>query len=187
MAGDSGKHVENEERVSGERELYERMQDELRRIRVGDYLGQLLVTLSSMAFQRLGLTPETTADRDLDQARLAVDSFAAVVEVWAPTRNAEEAAVFRATLHQMRMAFVAASAGPATTATPGPTRVEAPGPATAVPAPEAAGPAPAGPAAPEAAASATAEAADLAPAGPAATDSATIDDANPGDASPEEA
>lgn len=182
MAGESGANVEGADQVEGERELYERMQDELRRIPVGDYLGQLLVTLSSMAFQRLGLTPETTADRDLEQARLAVDSFAAVVEIWAPTRSAEEAAVFRATLHQMRMAFVAVSAGPATTATPGPTPVEEAGPATAVPAPEAAAPA-------------TAEAADLAPAGPAAseaaapaaTDSATIDDANPGDASPEEA
>lgn len=108
MTGEDG------ERLAREQELFERMQDELRRIPVGDYLGQLLVTLSSMAFQRLGLTPETTADRDLEQARLAVDVFAAVVKVWAPTRNAEEAALFRATLHQMRMAFVSATAGPAT-------------------------------------------------------------------------
>lgn len=119
--------AEDGERARQEQELFERMQDELRRIPVGDYLGQLLVTLSSMAFQRLGLTPETTADRDLEQARLAVDSFAAVVEVWAPTRTTEEAALFRATLHQMRMAFVSATAAPAAA---GPATAEETGPAT---------------------------------------------------------
>lgn len=97
-----------------EEELLEQIEAELRRIGVGDYLAQLLITLSSMAFQRLGLTPDTAADRDLDQSRLAVDAFAAVLEVWAPTRPADEAAMFRSTLHQMRMAFVAAAAGSAT-------------------------------------------------------------------------
>jgi hypothetical protein len=96
-----------------EEELLEQIEAELRRIGVGDYLAQLLITLSSMAFQRLGLTPDTAADRDLDQSRLAVDAFAAVLEVWAPTRPADEAAMFRSTLHQMRMAFVAAAAGSA--------------------------------------------------------------------------
>lgn len=104
MPADENEHRQNEE------ELLEQIQDEMRRIGVGDYLAQLLITLSSMAFQRLGLTPETAADRDVDQARLAVDAFAAVLEVWAPTRPADEAAMFRSTLHQMRMAFVAAAA-----------------------------------------------------------------------------
>jgi Domain of unknown function (DUF1844) len=105
MSADEGERTQNEE------ELFEKIEAELRRIGVGDYLAQLLITLSSMAFQRLGLTPETAADRDLEQARLAVDAFAAVLEVWAPTRPADEAAMFRSTLHQMRMAFVAAAAG----------------------------------------------------------------------------
>lgn len=98
------------ERRQTEEELLDQIGAELRRIGVGDYLAQLLMTLSSMAFQRLGLTPETAADRDVDQARLAVDAFAAVLEVWTPTRPADEAAMFRSTLHQMRMAFVAATA-----------------------------------------------------------------------------
>ena len=100
-------------RRQDEQELLEQLEAELRRMEVGDYLAQLLITLSSLAFQRLGLTPDTTADRDLDQARLAVDAFAAVLDVWAPTRPADEAAMFRSTLHQMRMAFVAVTAGPA--------------------------------------------------------------------------
>jgi len=106
MPADEGDSVQKEQ------ELLEQIEAELRRIGIGDYLAQLMITLSSMTFQRLGLTPETAADRDLDQARLAVDAFAAVLEVWAPTRSTDEAAMFRSTLHQMRMAFVAAAAGP---------------------------------------------------------------------------
>ena len=107
MSADEGERRQTEE------ELLEQIEAELRRITVGDYLAQLLITLSSMAFQRLSLTPETATDRDLGQSRLAVDAFAAVLEVWAPTRPADEAAMFRSTLHQMRMAFVAAAAGSA--------------------------------------------------------------------------
>jgi hypothetical protein len=106
--------VDEDGRGQDEEKLLEQLEAELRRMDVGDYLAQLLITLSSLAFQRLGLTPDTTADRDLDQARLAVDAFSAVLDVWAPTRPADEAAMFRSTLHQMRMAFVAATAGPAT-------------------------------------------------------------------------
>jgi hypothetical protein len=120
--------VDEDGRGQDEEELLEQLEAELRRMEVGDYLAQLLITLSSLAFQRLGLTPDTTADRDLDQARLAVDAFAAVLDVWAPTRPADEAAMFRSSLHQMRMAFVAATAGPETTDT-GPETTEA-GPET---------------------------------------------------------
>lgn len=107
--------AEEGERRQTEEEMLGQIEAQLRRVGVGDYLGQLLITLSSMAFQRLGLTSETAAERDLDQARLAVDAFAAVLEVWTPTRPADEAAMFRSTLHQMRIAFVAAAAGSATT------------------------------------------------------------------------
>ncbi len=92
-----------------EEELLERLQEEMRRITVPDYLAHLLVSLSSMAFQRLGLTPDTAADRDLDQARMAIDSFEALVGVLSGGLSEQEASLYRSTLHQMRMAFVRAS------------------------------------------------------------------------------
>ncbi len=92
-----------------EEELLERLQEEMRRITVPDYLAHLLVSLSSMAFQRLGLTPDTEADRDLDQARMAVDAFEALVGVLSGGLSEQEASLYRSTLHQMRMAFVRAS------------------------------------------------------------------------------
>lgn len=92
-----------------EEELLERLQEEMRQIKVPDYLAHLLVSLSSMAFQRLGLTPDTAADRDLGQARMAVDAFEALVGVLSPGLSQQEASLYRSTLHQMRMAFVRAS------------------------------------------------------------------------------
>lgn len=98
-----------------EEELLERLQEEMRRITVSDYLAHLLVSLSSMAFQRLGLTPDTVADRDLPQSRMAIDAFEALVEVLSTGLAEQEASLYRSTLHQMRMAFVRASSDALTT------------------------------------------------------------------------
>lgn len=91
-----------------EEELVERLQEEMRRITVPDYLAHTLVSLSSMAFQRLGLTADTAADRDLDQARMAIDAFEVLSGVLGPGLGAQEASLYRSTLHQMRVAFVRA-------------------------------------------------------------------------------
>lgn len=99
-----------EERESlSETELMEQLQEEMRRITVPEYLRHLLVSLSSMGFQRLGLTPESREDRDLAQSRMAIDAFEALVDVLSPTFSKEEESLFRSALHEMRMAFVRAS------------------------------------------------------------------------------
>lgn len=92
-----------------EEELLERLQDEMRRITVSDYLAHLLVSLSSMAFQKLGLTAETAGDRDLAQARMAIDAFEALADVRSQGPGKDEASLYASTLHQMRMAYVRAS------------------------------------------------------------------------------
>ncbi len=92
-----------------ESELVEQLQEEMRRITVPDYLRHLLVSLSSMAFQRLGLTPESVDDRDLTQSRTAIDAFEALVDVLSPSLSKDEEALFRSALHEMRMGFVRAS------------------------------------------------------------------------------
>lgn len=99
-----------EERESlSESELMEQLQEEMRRITVPEYLRHLLVSLSSMAFQRLGLTAESLEERDLAQSRMAIDAFEALVDVLSPTFSKEEESLFRSALHEMRMAFVRAS------------------------------------------------------------------------------
>ncbi len=92
-----------------EEELLERLQEEMRRITVPDYLAHLLVSLSSMAFQRLGLTPDTAAERDLAQSRMAIDAFEALANVLSSRLGEQDASMYRSTVHQMRMAYVRAS------------------------------------------------------------------------------
>ncbi|MCZ7661646.1 MAG: DUF1844 domain-containing protein [Thermoleophilia bacterium] len=99
----------DDERRRLEMELLEKLQDEMRRVSVQDYLRQLLMTLSSMAFQHLGLTPDTREDRDLAQSRLAIDAFDALTGVVASQEDSQEATLYRSTLHQMRLAFVTAT------------------------------------------------------------------------------
>jgi hypothetical protein len=92
-----------------EEELLEQLQEEMRRITVPDYLRHLLVSLSSLAFQKLGFSAEEPADRDLDQSRMAIDAFEALSKVLAGGIPEEEASLYSSTLHQMRMAFLRAS------------------------------------------------------------------------------
>ena len=95
-----------------EDELLEQLQEEMRRIAVPDYLRHLLVSMSSLAFQRMGLTAESAPDRDLGQSRMAIDAFEALSGVLRAGIPEEEAELYSSTLHQMRLAFVrAASAG----------------------------------------------------------------------------
>ena len=68
-------HSEEEERLAQE------LAEELRRLKVEDVLIQTLVTISSLGYRRLGLTEDTRDDRDLDQARLAIETMRALTPV----------------------------------------------------------------------------------------------------------
>ncbi len=103
--------IDEAERQRVEAEFLARVQEEMRLVTVDDYLTHLLPVLSSMAFQRLGLTPESAAERDLAQSRLAIDAFGALAEILAPLHPEQEAHLYRSTLHQMRIAYLAAGEG----------------------------------------------------------------------------
>ena len=66
---------ESEEQVA--RELAE----ELRKLKVEDVLVSVLVQISSIGYRRLGLTEDTKDDRDLQQAKLAIDTMTALTPV----------------------------------------------------------------------------------------------------------
>jgi hypothetical protein len=61
-----------------------RLADEVRKLRVEDVAAQMLVTISSLAYQRLGVTAQTSAARDLDQVRLAIATIDAVAPLLEP-------------------------------------------------------------------------------------------------------
>lgn len=109
----AGQTEAEESRDQIEREFIERVQREMYRLPVKDHLQAFLTTLPSIAFMRMGLTEETRGERDLEQARLAVEAFRVLVDVLAPSLSQEEAGMFRSTLAQMQMAYVGAAEQPA--------------------------------------------------------------------------
>ena len=95
----------DEERVA--RELAE----EMRKLRVEDVLIQTLVTVSSIGFRRLGLTPDTTDDRDLEQSRLAIETLRALTPVLEQVVPAELIRDFNASVASLQLAYAKAAAG----------------------------------------------------------------------------
>ncbi len=63
-----------------------RLEEQIRRMSVADHLAYMLESLAALATRKLGLTSDTQAERDLDQARLAIDAFRALLPVAEPAR-----------------------------------------------------------------------------------------------------
>ena len=57
-------------------ELLKQVEQELKKLKVSDLLVQMLYTVSSLGYRKL-----SAEDRDLDQARLAIESLRAVLPV----------------------------------------------------------------------------------------------------------
>lgn len=97
-----------------EEQLARELAEELRKLRVEDVLVQSLVTISQVGYRRLGLTPDTADDQDLDQARLAIESMDAltpVLERFVPDQLIND---FRASVSNLKLAYAdAASDNPA--------------------------------------------------------------------------
>ena len=88
-------------------EVRRRLEDELRRVTVSDLLVQTIYTVSSLGYRRL--TPE---DRDLDQARLAIDAIGALVPLLDGLAPADLVRDFNQVKANMQLAYAAAVAEP---------------------------------------------------------------------------
>jgi hypothetical protein len=95
---------EDQEQVA--RELAE----ELRRLRVEDILIQTLITISSVGYRRLGLTEDSKEDRDLGQAKLAIETMQALTPVLEDVVPAELIADFKQSVATMQLAYAQAAA-----------------------------------------------------------------------------
>jgi hypothetical protein len=84
-----------------------RLQEEIRNLPVADHIEYMMHSLSSLAVERLGLSGEEPPRRDLDQARLAIDGFKALLDVVEKAQPARVGA-HRSMLSQLRFAYVAA-------------------------------------------------------------------------------
>ncbi len=75
-----GEGTGDEEKVSDE-EMRRRIEEAMERITVADVIVDMMVSLSSLAYQRMGLPHDVNEKyRDLEQARLAIDCLDALLE-----------------------------------------------------------------------------------------------------------
>jgi hypothetical protein len=94
-----------------EEELRAAFEEEMKRIHVGDVILQTAVTLVNLAARRIGLAAEpgqdTSDERDLDQAKLAIEGVRALLPLCPP----EQAEQIKPALSQLQMAFVQEAQG----------------------------------------------------------------------------
>ena len=95
-----------------EEQLAQQLAEELRRLRIEDLLIQTLITISSIGYRRLGLTEDTKDDRDLEQAKLAIDTMTALTPVLAGVVPEELIRDFNQSVAALQLAYAqAAGAG----------------------------------------------------------------------------
>jgi hypothetical protein len=92
-------------------QLARELADELRRLRIEDVLIQTLITISSIGYRRLGLTEDTKDDRDLGQARLAIETMTALTPVLDDVVPAELIRDFQQSVASLQLAYAEAASG----------------------------------------------------------------------------
>jgi hypothetical protein len=91
-----------------EAEMLARFEKELRRMTVAEHLVTMMQSLAALAVRKLGATPETAAERDLQQAKLAIEAFRALLTLVEPTRPEGEIRGHRQVLSELQLAYVQA-------------------------------------------------------------------------------
>jgi hypothetical protein len=99
--------VAEEEQLS-EQELIERAQEELRKLRVADMIAQSLTAISSLGYHKLS----PGEDRDLEQARLAIETVRAVLPVLEGAVPEQTHKDFTQLVSNMQLAYASAAAEP---------------------------------------------------------------------------
>jgi hypothetical protein len=87
-----------------EQELLAQVEEELKKLTISDLLVQTLYTVSSLGYQKLA--PE---DRDLDQARLAIEALRALLPVLEETVPEDVIRDFRQVTSNLQLAFAEAT------------------------------------------------------------------------------
>jgi hypothetical protein len=89
-------------------ELLQRVEEELKKLKVSDLLMQTLYTVSSLAYRKL-----SAADRDLDEARLAIEALRALLPVLEGSVPEDVVRDFRQVTSNLQLAYAdAASESP---------------------------------------------------------------------------
>lgn len=87
-------------------ELVQRLEEELKKLKVSDLLVQTLYTLSSLGYRKL-----SEEDRDLDQAQLAIEALRALLPVLEGAVGEEIVRDFKQVTANLQLAYAEAIKG----------------------------------------------------------------------------
>jgi predicted nucleic acid-binding protein len=92
--------------VTEDEQLLQQLEEELKRLKVADLLVQTLYTVSSLGYRKL-----SEEDRDLDQARLAIEALRALLPVLEGSVGEELIRDFRQVTSNLQLAYADAAGG----------------------------------------------------------------------------
>ena len=90
--------------LTSDDELLKQLEEELKTLKVSDLLVQTLYTVSSLGYRRL-----SEQDRDLDQARLAIEALRALVPVLEGSAGEELLRDFKQVTANLQLAYAEAA------------------------------------------------------------------------------
>ena len=98
-----------EEAKESEEEMMKKLQEEIDKLTTKDIITQMMMSLSSFAYKKMGL-PVGVNDKykDRQQAKLAVDGFDALLKVILDEVSAEERENLKSSLSNLQINFVKA-------------------------------------------------------------------------------
>lgn len=101
------KEAEKEEKRESEEEIIKELQEEIDKLTTKDIISQMMMSLSSFAYKKMGL-PVGVNDKykDRQQAKLAVDGFDALLKVILDEVSAEERENLKSSLSNLQINFV---------------------------------------------------------------------------------
>jgi hypothetical protein len=88
-------------------ELVQRLEEELKKLKVSDLLVQTLYTLSSLGYRKL-----SKEDRDLEQARLAIEALRALLPVLEGVASDDVLRDFKQVTANLQLAYADSATGP---------------------------------------------------------------------------
>ncbi|MFA6001435.1 MAG: DUF1844 domain-containing protein [Thermoleophilia bacterium] len=107
-SGDEELNDKNPEKMS-EEELRAELEKHFREQSVSDLVVQFMVTLSNLAYMKMGITEETKTSKDLGQASLAIDAFKTLLSETGKRLPEQDAKALEGALSSMQLTFVKAS------------------------------------------------------------------------------
>ena len=105
MSGEEA--VGDEEAEKKEEEMMKQLQEEIDRLSTKDIISQMMMSLSSLAYKKMGI-PAGVNDKykDRQQAKMAVDSFDALLKVIKDDLSGEESENLQSSLANLQLNFV---------------------------------------------------------------------------------